>query len=487
MINQPNDRKLENRPSPYRESLSSRYSNDFVEPQETFSAMRGSNDNSPYRNVEYKASYDANPRPRTQQENTRSMGYSQIHNPAATKQATATNVLSARSFNYDDANASRGYSKQLNENNNSGILNKRPSTAINEQKLASSPGAKKASYDQGHVFYNVPGKSQIKFNQNSKTIMQKVFDTEFSTSSPSKKRLQTQEKNNAQVFDQSVNKLSLIQEDPLLSKTLEKIDHFDVLSHLDFPFLEKSYQAFLDYLKGMPEMNTASLNELLLRVCDELRNSYEEIRAGAAIYLFELISENADSVSYDQMTNILAQIFENLPVYHEADEAAIMVVCIEIITFVGPHSVSFSNIKMLSSLLTDDSKPLLQEKAFHALQRLDYPGLQALLELTSREFNDLPLYILNKIAQSPEIQASIIVPALINEFTSIDSKRRASALAAMNRMYGAISRGGAVPSLVNLMQEGSLDRLLIASTLLASGELGEQALLKVNFSHLTVN
>jgi len=37
------------------------------------------------------------------------------------------------------------------------------------------------------------------------------------------------------------------------------------------------------------------------------------------------------------------------------------------IALIGPHDISFSNIKLLVSILIDDRIPILQEKAFLAL------------------------------------------------------------------------------------------------------------------------
>ena len=42
-----------------------------------------------------------------------------------------------------------------------------------------------------------------------------------------------------------------------------------------------------------------------------------------------------------------------------------------------------------------------------------------------------------------------------------------------------IKYGGGLPVLVSLLQDGSLDRQLIASTILGAGPLGEQTLIKV--------
>ena len=71
------------------------------------------------------------------------------------------------------------------------------------------------------------------------------------------------------------------------------------------------------------------------------------------------------------------------------------------------------------------------------------------------------------------------MPSLLNDLASTDSKRRTASLAALNRMFGMIKFGGGLPVLVSLLQDGSLDRQLVASTILGAGPLGEQTLLKV--------
>ena len=131
------------------------------------------------------------------------------------------------------------------------------------------------------------------------------------------------------------------------------------------------------------------------------------------------------------------------------------------------------------ALLTDDKFPKVQERTFKALANLDYPGLYALFDLASKDFDDIPFYVLNQLAQVPETQARIIVPALLNDLGTTDNKKRIASLAALNRMLGMVKMGGGLPILISLLQEGSLDRQLVASTILAAGPVGESALLKV--------
>ena len=145
----------------------------------------------------------------------------------------------------------------------------------------------------------------------------------------------------------------------------------------------------------------------------------------------------------------------------------------------GPNDVVYNNIKTLLVILTDDKFPKAQERAFKVLTNLDYPGLYALFDLASKEFDEIPFYVLNLLAQFPEIQARIIVPSLLNDLASGDNKKRTASLAAMNRMFAMVKYGGGLPVLISLLQDGSLDRQLGASTILATGPIGEQTLIKV--------
>jgi hypothetical protein len=38
-----------------------------------------------------------------------------------------------------------------------------------------------------------------------------------------------------------------------------------------------------------------------------------------------------------------------------------------------------------------------------ALINLDYPGLYALLDIANKDFNEIPLYVMNKLAETEEL------------------------------------------------------------------------------------
>lgn len=135
---------------------------------------------------------------------------------------------------------------------------------------------------------------------------------------------------------------------------------------------------------------------------------------------------------------------------------------------------------MFLKIICEEKSEDIKHKAYQILLSLDYPGLFALMDIANKDFDELPLEVLNILAQWPEIQAKVIVPSLLSTFGTSDPKKKFSALAALNRMFGMIKYGGGLPVLINLLNEGYLDRELITSTLRASGPQGEQTLLKVN-------
>ncbi len=77
---------------------------------------------------------------------------------------------------------------------------------------------------------------------------------------------------------------------------------------------------------------------------------------------------------------------------------------------------------MLASILIDEAIPILQEKAFLALFNLGYPGFYALVDIANKDFNEIPIYIMNKLALTEEIQLSIIIPSLLNDIKYLKIK-----------------------------------------------------------------
>jgi len=148
---------------------------------------------------------------------------------------------------------------------------------------------------------------------------------------------------------------------------------------------------------------------------------------------------------------VLGDLFHSIPQCYEQGKISLIYCSLEIVALIGPHKLSFQNLKLITSVLLDESIPILQEIAFHCLINLEYPGLQTLLDIANKDFEVVSMYILNKLAQSREIQTTVVVPALLNDFTASSNKKKLESLAALNRMYNLVYQGGGLPVLIQLL------------------------------------
>jgi len=73
------------------------------------------------------------------------------------------------------------------------------------------------------------------------------------------------------------------------------------------------------------------------------------------------------------------------------------------------------------------------------------------LDIANKDFEVVSMLILNKLAQNREIQTTVIVPALLNDFTASSNKKKLESLAALNRLYKLVTLGGGLNILVQLL------------------------------------
>lgn len=329
-------------------------------------------------------------------------------------------------------------------------------------------------------------------DKSSKEVMKRVFDVEFALTSSAKKSplKKTAIISKQQEMDQ---KMTTMAENLLKMSLLESgkpVDSMKLSFHeqtiikndddFDLDLLHLSYSKFMEYISEDKEYKYASNEEKIIFVLKCFENEDTQISLGSAIFLWDLLYKYKESLSDEEITQILEKVYYLLPFEYENKNFYLLIVFLEIITILGPNEISFSNIKIIASLLKDSSLELVQKSAYLALLNLEYPGFYALCYILNREFTDTPDFILNKLANSTQIQTLVVVPALLNDLsTPIDNKKKIQSLNALNRMYSLIAQGGGLPILIQLLKEGILDRVLIASCLRAAGPEGETILLKL--------
>lgn len=74
----------------------------------------------------------------------------------------------------------------------------------------------------------------------------------------------------------------------------------------------------------------------------------------------------------------------------------------------------------------------------------------------------------------------MLIPELLNELESSTGYRKLTTMVALNHCHTLLQEAGAIPLLVSLLEEGSVERILVASAIRASGSYGDSTLIKVN-------
>jgi len=335
--------------------------------------------------------------------------------------------------------------------------------------------------------------------------MKRVFDDEFALSSSARKKsrspLNTEKKASPSEVDKmntmaaNLYKLSMIdnqnpnQESNIRNVHIKAKIEEVVLNddEVDLAVFEQSYKAFLGKISVDSDFQNSENEQKIQKLLEFFSNENPELCIGSSVFLWEILYKYKSSLSPNDIEAVLQRSFNLIEPTLNAKNFYLVISLLEIIAIIGPHETSFANIKVVASILKNTQQVVLATKAFLVLITLDYPGFYALLYILNRDFTDLPEYLFNKLANTNEILLHVILPSLLNDTVGPDQKKRVFSLNALNRMYHLIAQGSSLGVLTNLLKEGTLDRQLIASCIRASGEQGEQLLLKILRSSTGIN
>ena len=330
---------------------------------------------------------------------------------------------------------------------------------------------KERHYSKDSFNYNLPPSQP----QPTDKIMSRVLDEDLSVYSPSRRK-----------------RLRMLQHQMSLSKEPEQLTRgsldrqtaskFANYHQESVPFFEKSEQLKhnLEELKSTEDfrgIDELSIEEKVMKYVNCLSNPSKQVKLAGLQGLFDSIEELNQSLT----EVVLDEVLNSLETWEEEDPE--FVECaLDIVGTIGEHPFSVERLALLSTMVYHDETSefkQIHEGAFSCLCRLGLPGFDALIRLASRDFPYFQHWLLENLATSHVIQRSIIVPALAQDALSPDSNLRTQAVAALNRMYSVVWEGGALPVLLTLMEEGSVDRQLVACTIRSAGQIGEQTLIKL--------
>ena len=67
----------------------------------------------------------------------------------------------------------------------------------------------------------------------------------------------------------------------------------------------------------------------------------------------------------------------------------------------------------------------------------------------------------------------------MNELEASSGYKKLTTMVALNHCHTLLQESGAIPMLVSILEEGSVERILVASAIRASGSYGDSTLIKV--------
>lgn len=317
----------------------------------------------------------------------------------------------------------------------------------------------------------------LRAQSTSKQILSNILEQDWSASSPSKKK-------RMKMLRLSMSN-SEKQEKP--SPTKGNIDAVTALKFSNYhaesqPFVQRAEQLRKSYENvkdneffGLDQLST---EEKAMKYLEHLHSPSKDVKFTALHLLYSLFQSK---VTTSVVEVVLDELLGLLETWEDLDDDFIEYT-LDIIGSIGPHSLTIDKIPLILSILIHDetsNHQSLHQAAFSCIFRLGFSGIESLIKLAGKEYPYLQNWILEKIAVTNLVQRTIIVPALAQDALAGSLTVKTQAVSAMNRMYSVVWESGALPVLLTLLEEGNVDRPLVACTIRACGQIGEQTLIKL--------
>ena len=81
-----------------------------------------------------------------------------------------------------------------------------------------------------------------------------------------------------------------------------------------------------------------------------------------------------------------------------------------------------------------------------------------MVDLASKDYNSLQSFLLYNLLQLSSIQRIILVPSILTQLNMTETIKKQECVALLNRMGSLVWESGGLPILLDLLEEGSLDR-----------------------------
>lgn len=270
---------------------------EIIEPRQDYVSIRNTNYNSPQQYMNNSNLYS---RGGNESEPTLTThNFVETSSPIKVQDQSVSSISKNQSFQADYKSIGPVRTQTYSPVNNPNLVSK-------------SPSKKESTFEPGYLFYESPGQKKINLTNSSKMVLKKVFDTEYSVDSPSKKKLfEKQESELYQTFKFTESTQDVTSQMP--SATL-------ISQEINFEFLQRSQQLFLNKLKANPKTEKAAIEDIVSESIDYLKHLNQHLRVGAILNIFEILFNQRYNIGPGTLGQITSALFNMLPQYHASND-----------------------------------------------------------------------------------------------------------------------------------------------------------------------
>ena len=134
-------------------------------------------------------------------------------------------------------------------------------------------------------------------------------------------------------------------------------------------------------------------------------------------------------------------------------------------------------LSILKNLLTDQEAIVQNDmvpNVLAAMIQVGFEGLRELIDIAERDVNALQGTIVKILIKMRVLQRLVIVPSILAQINqNADPFVKQEGLAMLNRLGTLVWESGGLPLIMDLLDQGVVDRQLLTSVLRTSGQEGE--------------
>ena len=350
------------------------------------------------------------------------------HPPQEKPKSSPKQVLSKEIYDEFDLNSSYSQ-KLLNDAHNTGIRNLATTAMRSESPFRYSKGGPQRKEAQPTGYKKSPDKSTSfqRYAQSnipagppnaSQEILSRVFDGNLSVHSPSKKMQEEMERRSL-----TPSKMDMFVDDKL--KTTNTIlERFVDLSASKANIsrraagqsrgvLEEAFEAAIESL-GKPESNITPEDEIIkLAAC--INSTRKDVKLGGIIGCYVIWRTFPNEISAAVIDHILQNVFTQL-IHYESQDEAFLIAALELVGFFGPNEISCNSVSVIRGIFcAAEAGTDLQVTCTNTLVMLGYAGLQVLIEIANKDYQQLQQVILSRLCSVPFIQVELRLLEIIIE------------------------------------------------------------------------